>query len=77
MSVKGVVLIDGGVVLARNERDEWELPGGRIHPEDASSQATLRQECAEELGIEVSVGDLIDEWVYEPLPGIAARSGGR
>ena len=36
-------------------------------------ETTLRRECAEELGIEVSVGDLIDTWVYEPLPGHRVR----
>ena len=73
MSVKGVVIIDGGVVLLLNERDEWELPGGRVDGDDASQQATLRRECAEELGIDVTVGARIDTWVYEPLPGRRIR----
>jgi 8-oxo-dGTP pyrophosphatase MutT (NUDIX family) len=30
VSAKGVVVRDGEVVLLRNERDEWELPGGRL-----------------------------------------------
>ena len=30
ISVKGVVVRDGAVVLLRNERGEWELPGGRL-----------------------------------------------
>ncbi len=29
-SVKGVLLLDGQVLLVKNSRDEWELPGGRI-----------------------------------------------
>jgi hypothetical protein len=29
VSVKGVVVRDGRVLLLRNERDEWELPGGK------------------------------------------------
>ena len=73
MSVKGIVVIDGGVVLARNEREEWELPGGRIEPDDRSPQVALGRECAEELGIDVSVGELVDEWIYEPLPGRRVR----
>jgi hypothetical protein len=28
-SIKGVLLVEGGVVLVKNPRDEWELPGGR------------------------------------------------
>lgn len=30
VSIKGVVVRDGRVLLLKNERDEWELPGGRI-----------------------------------------------
>ena len=29
-SIKGVLLLDGRVLLVKNLRDEWELPGGRI-----------------------------------------------
>ena len=29
-SVKGVLLLDRQVLLVKNPRDEWELPGGRI-----------------------------------------------
>ena len=29
VSVKGVVIREGKVILLRNERDEWELPGGK------------------------------------------------
>jgi 8-oxo-dGTP pyrophosphatase MutT (NUDIX family) len=31
-SIKGVLLVEGGVVLVKNPRNEWELPGGRIEP---------------------------------------------
>lgn len=30
VSVKGVLLEDDQVVLLLNERDQWELPGGRL-----------------------------------------------
>lgn len=30
VSVKGVLFIGDEVVLLKNERDEWELPGGRL-----------------------------------------------
>jgi len=30
VSAKGVVSSRNGVLLARNDRDEWELPGGRL-----------------------------------------------
>ena len=30
ISIKGVLLLDGQVVLVQNDRNEWELPGGRL-----------------------------------------------
>ena len=30
VSVKGVLFVDGKVVLMLNGRNEWELPGGRM-----------------------------------------------
>lgn len=32
ISVKGIVFQDGKVWLRRNERSEWELPGGKLDP---------------------------------------------
>ncbi len=37
-SIKGVLLLDGRVLLVKNSRDEWELPGRRI---DATYGCTL------------------------------------
>src|SRR5580693_2116640 len=67
VSVKGVLIEDGSVVLLENERGEWELPGGR--PEPGEDPATcLVREFAEELGAAVAVGPIIDSWNYEVLP---------
>ena len=30
VSIKGVVIRGDKVILLRNERDEWELPGGKL-----------------------------------------------
>jgi len=68
VSVKGVLLLDGRVVLVRNPRDEWELPGGRIEANEAPPQ-TLSREFAEELSIEVAVGEPIDSYLFEVIPG--------
>lgn len=80
VSVKGVVLdADDRVLLLRNERDEWELPGGRLEiggPDgavvaDESPRAALEREIREETGWEAEAGPLIEGgvWIYEPVPG--------
>jgi 8-oxo-dGTP pyrophosphatase MutT (NUDIX family) len=68
VSVKGVLLIGGHVVLLKNERAEWELPGGRLE-RDEDAEACLAREIAEELSLEVRVGPLLDCWRYRVLPG--------
>ena len=49
VSIKGVLVEAGRVVLLENERDEWELPGGRLEPGEAPMTCLVR-EFAEELG---------------------------
>lgn len=68
VSVKGVVLRGGKVVLLYNERDEWELPGGKLDPEESPGQCVVR-EIQEELGLDVAVDALLDAWVYTISPG--------
>lgn len=64
VSIKGVVASDSRVILLKNERDEWELPGGKLErgekPED-----TVKREILEELGLDVTLGSLIDCWNYK------------
>jgi len=68
VSVKGVLLVDGRVVLLKNSRNEWELPGGRIDPGESHAQ-TLSREFSEELAVEVDVSELIDSYLFEVIPG--------
>jgi 8-oxo-dGTP pyrophosphatase MutT (NUDIX family) len=56
------------VVLLLNERDEWELPGGRLEPGE-DPVACLKREFAEELSIEIIVDRILDCWLYPVLPG--------
>src|SRR5215467_2653383 len=67
VSIKGVLVEAGRVVLLENERDEWELPGGRLEPGEAPETCLVR-EFAEELGAVVEVARIIDYWFYEVLP---------
>jgi 8-oxo-dGTP pyrophosphatase MutT (NUDIX family) len=67
VSIKGVLFVGRQVVLLKNERDEWELPGGRLEAGEEPGLC-LAREISEELGIGVEVGDLLDCWRYPVLP---------
>jgi ADP-ribose pyrophosphatase YjhB (NUDIX family) len=68
VSVKGVVIRHGLVLLLKNEREEWELPGGRIELGETPAQCVGR-EIAEETRWLVTVGPILDAWMYHVLPG--------
>ena len=68
VSIKGVVFIGRRVVLLKNEREEWELPGGRLEAGESPPMCVVR-EIREELAIDVAVDALLDSWLYEVLPG--------
>lgn len=63
VSVKGVVLQAERVLLLKNERDEWELPGGRIELGESPEDCVVR-EIAEETGWKISAGPILDSWMY-------------
>ena len=67
VSVKGVLIHDGRVLLLLNERDEWDLPGGRPDPGEDHRTALVR-EVLEETGLAVEVGAFLDEHLFEVLP---------
>src|SRR5262245_20296270 len=72
VSIKGVLLLDDKVVLVKNPRDEWELPGGRADAGESHEQA-LTREFAEELSVGISVSRQIDSYVFEVIPGRHVR----
>jgi mutator protein MutT len=69
VSVKGVVWQDQRVVLLKNERDEWELPGGKLELGETPEDCVAR-EIAEEVGLHVKIGPLLDSWVYHIAAGV-------
>ena len=66
VSIKGVIFLGEQVILLKNERDEWELPGGKLEPGEEISTC-LAREIYEELSVSAQVGALLDAWVYTVL----------
>ena len=72
ISVKGVVIHQDRVLLLLNERDEWDLPGGRPDPGE-DHRIALKREVQEEAGLTVEVGEALDEHLFEVLPACFVR----
>ncbi len=68
VSIKAVIFIDNKVILLKNERDEWELPGGRLELGEQPIEC-IKREVEEELALDISVKDIIDSWLFEVIPG--------
>jgi 8-oxo-dGTP pyrophosphatase MutT (NUDIX family) len=69
VAVKGVLIRDGRVILLRNDRDEWELPGGKLELSESPEQA-LAREVREELQLTIEPKGILDSWVYSIVPGV-------
>ncbi|MPZ27174.1 MAG: NUDIX domain-containing protein [Micromonosporaceae bacterium] len=69
VSVKGVVFREGRVLLLRNERDEWELPGGKLDLGEDPATCVVR-EIVEEVGWDVTIGPILDAWQYHIHDGV-------
>jgi 8-oxo-dGTP pyrophosphatase MutT (NUDIX family) len=68
VSVKGVAVQAGQVLLLENEREEWELPGGKLELGEDPADCVVR-EISEETGWEVRAGPLLDCWQYHIRAG--------
>jgi 8-oxo-dGTP pyrophosphatase MutT (NUDIX family) len=69
VSVKGVIIRDGKVILCQNERDEWELPGGKLELSE-SPEECLTREIGEELQLAIEPESILDSWVYTIASGV-------
>ncbi|HEY8827305.1 MAG TPA: (deoxy)nucleoside triphosphate pyrophosphohydrolase [Jatrophihabitantaceae bacterium] len=61
--VGAVIVRDGRVLAARRSAPPelaggWEFPGGKVEPGESEPSALMR-ECREELGVRVTVGELL------------------
>lgn len=63
VSVKCILFEDGKVWLRKNERDEWELPGGKLD-EGEQPEETAAREALEELGVKARIDTLVGATLY-------------
>jgi mutator protein MutT len=64
----GLVFRDGRLLITQRRPQDhlgglWEFPGGKREPAESFEQC-LRRELQEELGIEVTVGDLLESIIH-------------
>jgi len=64
ISVKGILFENGKVWLRKNQRNEWELPGGKMDKGEQPEETVVR-ELREELGVKAIVKDIIQADLYK------------
>ena len=63
-----LIFHDGNILITRRHANShlgglWEFPGGKREPDETFEQCLVR-EIREELGLEISVGELFEEIVH-------------
>lgn len=74
ISVKGIVFEDEAVWLRKNERNEWELPGGKLDIGEQPETAVIR-EIEEELGFVVQLKKIVGAHLYTIASSIDEGNG--
>lgn len=63
-TVKGLFEKDGNILLVKDLKGVWELPGGRINHGEKPQEA-LRRELNEELGwTKIAIKNIVDSWSF-------------
>ena len=65
VSIKGILYQDGKYLLRKNQRNEYELLGGRLESDDSSPEERIVKEFIEESGIEIKAEIHREPWLYE------------
>jgi 8-oxo-dGTP pyrophosphatase MutT (NUDIX family) len=63
VSVKGVLICSNRVLLLKNERSEWELPGGKLELNEIPADCVVR-EIHEETGLVATVLRPLYPYIY-------------
>lgn len=64
MSAKGIFFKDGKILFAKDHKDKWELPGGRIDFNE-TIEIALKRECEEELGFDnIQIENIVNAWTF-------------
>jgi len=64
VSIKGILYHEGKYLLRKNQRNEYELIGGRLDINDNCPEERLKKEFLEEAGANVNVLSLRNPWLY-------------